>query len=353
MSMLLNPTQQISRSNNKCLSQPILKSFPKKKFGQLVRSTSAADPQTTFVGSGGTVSQDLVFQDGTLIDRTSGKIYSLVVQFEGKTIMTRWARANNVHKHKPADATPWNQLKANRAVEGGEVKGASSGASWKGTADPLRGTQSSQQVRKPKRRKKDFNDTDVNGFLEYLQQTGQPLPAGNDPVLRKEVETALKKDKRRENRRIKRQMAVKNNMVCFNCRKPGHGLADCPEADGDEEMGRGICYRCGSTEHEIQKCRAKVDPALGDYPFAKCFICSQTGHLSRSCPDNPKGLYAAGGCCRICGSVEHFQKDCPEHHNHGNAITVGRLSNKMSADHEDVHVPVKKMNPKSEKVVVF
>lgn len=59
---------------------------------------------------------------------------------------------------------------------------------------------------------------------------------------------------------------VKNNLyyvqVCFNCRKPGHGLADCPKAD-DEEMGTGICFRCGSTEHEIQRCRAKIDPAMG------------------------------------------------------------------------------------------
>ena len=40
-------------------------------------------------------------------------------------------------------------------------------------------------------------------------------------------------------------------------------MADCPEAERDEEMGRDICYRCGSTEHEIQRCRAKIDPALG------------------------------------------------------------------------------------------
>lgn len=36
-----------------------------------------------------------------------------------------------------------------------------------------------------------------------------------------------------------------------------------------------------------------------------------------------------------------------------NAVTVGRLSNVMSADHEDVYIPVKKVKPKSEKVVVF
>lgn len=40
-------------------------------------------------------------------------------------------------------------------------------------------------------------------------------------------------------------------------------MADCPEAKDDVEMGQGICYRCGSTEHSIQMCRAKVDPAMG------------------------------------------------------------------------------------------
>ncbi|TDH02475.1 hypothetical protein EPR50_G00172910 [Perca flavescens] len=281
--------------------------------------------------------------------------------------MTRWARANNVHKHKPAEATPWSQLRGGGGGGGGGRGGAGAAAAAAGGGggggpqrDHLRGTQAGgSAVKKPNRPKKDYASEDVNGFLEYLQQTGQPLPRGSnggregEREFREEAEMALRKDRRREDRRVKRQDNKKSNMLCFNCRKPGHGLADCPEADRDEEMGRGICYRCGSTEHEIQKCRAKVDPALGEYPYAKCFICSKTGHLSRACPDNPKGLYAQGGSCRVCGSVEHFQKDCPEHQAATNSVTVPWLSNNMSADHEDVHVPVKKTKPKQEKVVKF
>lgn len=222
--------------------------------------------------------------------------------------MTRWARANNVHKQRPAEATPWSQLKASR---GGAGKHGSSGSpacnKQKPHNDHLRRTQpGGSAVKKPNRKKKEYVDEDVNGFLEYLQQTGQSLPKGErrgseeEQQFKEELETALKKDRRREDRRLKRQNVKKKNMVCtehahisdpttflwffvaslwhvhhlpflfqlcFNCRKPGHGLADCPEADRDEEMGRGICYRCGSTEHEIQKCKAKVDPALGEDQF--------------------------------------------------------------------------------------
>nr|XP_020444076.1 zinc finger CCHC domain-containing protein 9 isoform X3 [Monopterus albus] len=274
--------------------------------------------------------------------------------------MTRWARANNIHKHKPAEPTPWSQLRAAGGGGGGGGRARSSAAKQGPQRNHLRRTQlSGSAVKKPNRRKKDYTNEDVNGFLEYLQQSGQPLPSRDkggregEQEFREELELALKKDKRREDRRMKRQKDKKNKMLCFHCRKPGHGLANCPDADRDEEMGRGICYRCGSTEHEIHKCKAKVDPALGDYPYAKCFICGQTGHLSRSCPDNPKGLYAQGNCCRVCGSLEHFQKDCPEHQAASNSMTVGWLSNNMSADHEEVHIPVRKAKPKQAKVVTF
>ncbi|KAG7246762.1 hypothetical protein CRUP_005677, partial [Coryphaenoides rupestris] len=186
--------------------------------------------------------------------------------------MTRWARANNIHKHKPADATPWDQLSHHPAQSGARRKFPASsrgGPRNEGTsADPLRRTQRQgpADYKKPNnKKKKDYDNVDVNGFMEYLQRSGQPLPRGQqdgEQGLREEVETALRKDSRREDRRIKRQTDKKNKMLCFNCRQPGHGLADCPEAERDVEMGRGICFRCGSTEHEVQRCRAKVDPAL-------------------------------------------------------------------------------------------
>lgn len=135
-------------------------------------------------------------------------------------VMTRWARANNVHKHKPAEATPWSQLRTRRPPgAGGGDGGSSSTAGVKGVAErnPLRKTQpSGSAIKKPNGKKKQYVSEDVNGFLEYLQQTGQHLAKKSqegEHELREEVQNALKKDKKREDRRIKRQTNKKNKMV--------------------------------------------------------------------------------------------------------------------------------------------
>lgn len=134
--------------------------------------------------------------------------------------MTRWARANNVHKHKPAEATPWSQLKGAGGGGGRGPPGHSGGPKQGAQKDPLRRTQpAGSAVKKPNRKKKEYVDEDVNGFMEYLQQSGQQLPRGDtggrseEQEIREEVETALKKDRRREDRRLKRQKDKKNKMV--------------------------------------------------------------------------------------------------------------------------------------------
>ncbi|XP_062985733.1 zinc finger CCHC domain-containing protein 9 [Elgaria multicarinata webbii] len=263
--------------------------------------------------------------------------------------MTRWARANVTHSKKALDATPWEDMR-NAA--------AGTSATNKKQSSSNRLSLKSTQGKKKNKKKKDYLNEDVNGFMEYLKQNSQVLHNGmviNSHEAKEEIATALKKDKRREDRRVKRQEIKTNRMVCFHCRKPGHGVADCPAVLKSQDMGTGICYRCGSTEHEISKCRAKTDPALGEFPYAKCFICGEMGHLSRSCPDNPKGLYAEGGSCRICGSVEHFKKDCPENQNSDRAVTVGRWLKGMSADYQEIPESPKQQKPKPNiaKVVNF
>lgn len=75
----------------------------------------------------------------------------------------------------------------------------------------------------------------------------------------------IKRWKNRERRRVDRQISKQTNKACFHCRKQGHVLADCPNR-GEEEhavgnvavtQGDGICFKCGSTEHNIYKCPRK------------------------------------------------------------------------------------------------
>jgi zinc finger CCHC domain-containing protein 9 len=89
----------------------------------------------------------------------------------------------------------------------------------------------------------------------------------------------IRRESRSNARRLDRVAERETKRACLKCRKPGHVVADCPEMQKDNEEGAGICYKCGSTEHSIYKCKVKLEP--GQFPFAKCFICHEVGHITK------------------------------------------------------------------------
>lgn len=78
----------------------------------------------------------------------------------------------------------------------------------------------------------------------------------------------VKKEAKRNERRINRQQERHDTKVCFKCRQSGHSVQECPKIKTDSEQGTGICYKCGSTEHSVKNCKVKVAP--GEF-FLKVF----------------------------------------------------------------------------------
>jgi len=204
--------------------------------------------------------------------------------------MPRWARYNGQGqsgKEKALEATPWEQLSSVNESKDKNLGVKNGNVSKRFLPVYMRDTRSWSE--------------DLHKVVKDLRENG---------AAEERIEEIVKKDLRRERRRIKRVNFRQNQTCCFQCRKPGHTLRDCPETAEHMDSGAGICFKCGSTEHKVSRCRAKIPP--GEYPYALCFVCNQKGHLSSKCPDNPRGLYPNGGGCKMCGSVEHFKRDCPE-----------------------------------------
>ncbi|XP_058795744.1 uncharacterized protein LOC131666816 [Phymastichus coffea] len=174
--------------------------------------------------------------------------------------------------------------------------------------------------RSHQRRKLDNNilKVTINGMdVEIVKYDGFPVKKDDAErlkelrqklVLKGIPESEINAAMKLERRKCEKVLARIRRQVCFHCRKAGHNLSDCPEL-GKEEAGTGICFKCGSTEHTHFECKVTKSD---DYRYAKCFICREQGHIAKQCPDNPKGLFPDGGCCKICGDVTHLKKDCPD-----------------------------------------
>nr|CAI5840751.1 unnamed protein product [Callosobruchus analis] len=200
----------------------------------------------------------------------------------------------------------------------------------------------------------------VDGFPVMKKDAERLKQLKKDMVMKglpgSEIKSALKL----ERRRAEKALAREKKKVCFNCRKAGHNLSECPELGKDQIIstaGSGICFKCGSTEHSHLNCKVVKGQSFN---YAQCFICGEQGHIARQCPDNPKGLYPKGGGCNVCGDVSHLKKDCPtyqEQQQHQNeTIKLGTLgTNNPDADDEhDITHKVKVTNSdRPNKIIKF
>ncbi|XP_068617618.1 zinc finger CCHC domain-containing protein 9-like [Battus philenor] len=181
-----------------------------------------------------------------------------------------------------------------------------------------------QKGQQPTRRK-EMNDRSfqliINGKeIELIRYDGFPIMKKDAERLEELKNNMLKKgipksevqrNMKLERRRAEKALARLKRDVCYNCRKGGHNLSDCPDLKTKipgVDSAEGVCFKCGSTEHRQFECKVQRDK---EFRFATCFICKEAGHIARQCPDNPKGLYPNGGCCKLCGDVTHLKKDCP------------------------------------------
>jgi zinc finger CCHC domain-containing protein 9 len=102
-----------------------------------------------------------------------------------------------------------------------------------------------------------------------------------------------------------------SQLICYNCRKTGHSVHNCPDENTNTAAKDNICYACGSIEHSLAKCPNKDKFSHSALPFATCFVCQGKGHLASQCPKNDHGVYVNGGCCKYCQSVRHLATACP------------------------------------------
>ncbi|KAJ3116748.1 hypothetical protein HDU96_008879 [Phlyctochytrium bullatum] len=211
-----------------------------------------------------------------------------------------------------------------------------------------KGEQSTDGPKKKRNRHKSKNDIVKPENTDTVEKPDKgDQNQGEKPKRHRPIPTAKTLEQRRERRKRLKERST----ICFHCREKGHSIKNCPkqqQAPVEEEMGEGICYKCGSTEHKSSQCKKKTKPD-NPYPFATCFVCKKKGHLAGNCDQNDKGLYPNGGGCRFCGSIRHLAKDCKPSKTEAGVTELGVLDANQGGDDDDVFLALKRMEKEKPK----
>merc|ERR1712037_438264 len=105
---------------------------------------------------------------------------------------------------------------------------------------------------------------------------------------KEEVKETLK----RERRRAEKALARRTKHVCFNCRQPGHDLAECPQASSGPKKPTAassgkICFKCGSNEHTSRDCESRLKGADA-FAFATCLYARRRDTWPRRARTTPR-----------------------------------------------------------------
>lgn len=195
------------------------------------------------------------------------------------------------------------------------------------------------------------------GKKKYVEATGwEKMKSQQKANAKSGFEKRMAKKMNGEPNTKRKFKGKERHVKCYFCRKTGHSVANCKARMNSESnnegnaAGTGICFRCGSKEHNLKNCPVKVKPGDTSLPFASCYVCKQQGHLSSQCPQNERGLYPNGGCCKYCGSVRHLARDCnPANKKEKDTVEIGVVEENQGADDDDVFIALKRIQDEKAK----
>lgn len=114
-----------------------------------------------------------------------------------------------------------------------------------------------------------------DGFPVMKKDADRLAELKNNMIKKGIPKSEVQRTMKLERRRAEKALARMKREVCYNCRKGGHNLSDCPELKSKipgVDAPEGVCFKCGSTEHKQFECKVQKDK---EFKFATCFICKE------------------------------------------------------------------------------